>query len=136
MCQQGSVLVVDDNADTMFITLELLRTKAKVSYCNGRPSGKQLFELIEMLPERPIDVILLDLQLAREDGYTLLRQIRALPRLAGTRVVAFTANVMAEDVEQARAAGFDGFLGKPIDRRHFPEQIRRIIRGEAVWEPR
>jgi two-component system cell cycle response regulator DivK len=47
-----------------------------------------------------------------------------------------TANVMVDDVERARAAGFDGFLGKPIDLRRFPLQITRILQGERVWEPR
>jgi two-component system cell cycle response regulator DivK len=35
---------------------------------------------------------------------------------------------------KARGAGFDGFLGKPLDPDLFPEQIRRILSGESVWE--
>jgi two-component system cell cycle response regulator DivK len=37
-------------------------------------------------------------------------------------------------MNKARAAGFNGFLGKPLDPDRFPEQIRRIMNGEAVWE--
>jgi two-component system cell cycle response regulator DivK len=37
-------------------------------------------------------------------------------------------------MEKARQAGFDGFLGKPIDPDRFPEQIRRVLQGEQVWE--
>jgi two-component system cell cycle response regulator DivK len=133
---EANVLVVDDSSDNMFIALDLLRNKAKVNYCDGRASGRQLFKLIEALPEYPIDVILLDLRLPQEDSYTLLRQIHTLPQLANAKVIAFTANVMVEDVERAHAAGFDGFIGKPIDRNRFPEQILRIISGQAVWEPR
>jgi two-component system cell cycle response regulator DivK len=133
---EATILVVEDNPDNLFIALEMLRAKLRVRHCAGAAAGRQLFTLIETLPEQSIDIILLDLQLAHEDGYTVLEQIRALPRLAATRVVAMTANVMVDDVERARAAGFDGFLGKPIDLRRFPMQITRILQGETVWEPR
>ena len=133
---EATVLVVEDNPDNLFIVLELLRAKVRVRYCAGGATGRQLFRLLETLPEQPIDIILLDLQLPQEDGYIVLKQIRALARLAATRVVVMTANVMVADVERARAAGFDGFIGKPIDFRRFPPQIIRILAGEAVWDPR
>src|SRR5262245_303766 len=133
---EATILVVEDNPDNLFIVLEILRAKVRVRYCTGKATGRQLFALLETQRELPVDMILLDLQLPHEDGYTVLRQIREQPRLAATRVVAMTANVMADDVERARAAGFDGFLGKPIDLRRFPVQIARILQGELVWEPR
>jgi two-component system cell cycle response regulator DivK len=37
-------------------------------------------------------------------------------------------------MNKARASGFDGFLGKPLDADRFPDQIRRILAGEPVWE--
>ena len=133
---EATILVVEDNPDNLFIVLEMLRLKVQVRYCAGKMTGRQLFALLEAQQELPVDMILLDLQLPLEDGYTVLRQIREQPRLAETRVVAMTANVMADDVERARAAGFDGFIGKPIDLRRFPAQIARILGGELVWEPR
>jgi len=131
---EAAALIVEDNPDNLFIGVELLR-RAGVSYYNGSPSGRQLFDLLETI-DRPIDLILLDLQIPEEDGYTILKQIRATPRLQGTRVVALTANVMIDDLAKARAAGFDGLIGKPINKLRFARQIERILRGEAVWEPR
>jgi two-component system, cell cycle response regulator DivK len=133
---EATILVVEDNPDNLFIVLEILRSKLRVRYCAGVAIGQQLFSLIAARPEQPVDMILLDLQLPYEDGYTMLRRIREQPELAATLVVAMTANVIADDVERARAAGFDGFLGKPIDLRRFPGQITRILGGEVVWEPR
>ena len=49
-------------------------------------------------------------------------------------VVAVTAEANTEQMSRARAAGFDGFLGKPLDTDKFPDQIRRMLRGEPVWE--
>ena len=131
---QAVVLIAEDNPDNLFIALELLR-RAGVEYCNGRASGRQLFKLLETW-DRPVDLILLDIQIPREDGYAILEQIRAAPGLQATRVAAFTANVMVNDVERARAAGFDGFIGKPIDHHRFPSQVARILAGKDVWEPR
>jgi two-component system cell cycle response regulator DivK len=37
-------------------------------------------------------------------------------------------------MNKAKSSGFDGFLGKPLDPDKFPDQIRRILNGEAVWE--
>jgi two-component system, cell cycle response regulator DivK len=130
------VLIVEDNSDNLFIASQLLRTTVKPRYVNGRASGRQLFKLIETLEDKPIHVILQDIQIPHEDGYTILKQIRVHPRLKDTLVIAVTANVMPEDVERAMLAGFDGFLGKPLDRNRFSGQMTRILQGESVWEPR
>lgn len=131
---EAAVLVVEDNPDNLFIALELLR-RAGVGYCAGRASGSQLFSLIATLG-RPIALILLDLQLPVVDGYAILKQIRAIPDLRDTQVVALTANVMSDDIAQARAAGFSGLIGKPVNRRRFAQQIALILAGQAVWEVR
>ncbi|NNJ13321.1 response regulator [Chloroflexales bacterium ZM16-3] len=134
--RDASVIVVEDNADNLYILMDILKEDVGVTHCNACTSGRQLFTLLEMLPETNIDLILLDIQIPYEDGYTVLHQIRGTPRLHQTTVVAVTANVMPQDVVRARTAGFDGFIGKPIDSDRFPSQIRRILGGESVWEPR
>jgi two-component system cell cycle response regulator DivK len=40
-----------------------------------------------------------------------------------------------DNMERAREAGFDGFIGKPLNPDRFPNQVRGILRGEAIWEP-
>jgi two-component system cell cycle response regulator DivK len=47
-----------------------------------------------------------------------------------------TAQVMPDDVARAEAAGFDGFLAKPLHFDRFPSNIRRLLNGERVWEVR
>ncbi len=133
---EAVVLVIEDNPDNLFITLELLRTKVRVGYCQGWASDSELFQQYANLPDQQIDLILLDIRLAHEDGYGIIAQIRAHPQLHNVRVIALTANVMVTDVARARAAGFDGFIGKPISHQRFPQQIVRILRNEAVWEAR
>jgi two-component system, cell cycle response regulator DivK len=134
--KQATVIVVEDNADNLFIVSDMLREDVGVKYCNGRASGRQFFKLLESNPHLNIDLILLDIQIPGEDGYEVLRQIRAMRHLRHITVVALTANVMPQDVQRARESGFDGFIGKPINGDRFPQQILRILAGEVVWEPR
>jgi two-component system cell cycle response regulator DivK len=133
---EATVIVVEDNPDNLFIVMDILKADVGVKYCNARASGVQLFKLLEANPAMPIDLILLDIQIPYEDGYTVLRRLRERDRFAATTVVAVTANVMPQDVARAREAGFDGFIGKPIDSDRFPTQILRVLEGEQVWEPR
>jgi two-component system cell cycle response regulator DivK len=132
----AQVLVVEDNPDNLFIVMDLLKMEVGVRYCNARASGRQLFKLLESKPDLVVDLILLDIQIPHEDGYAIIARIRQTATLRATKVVAVTANVMPQDVERARKAGFDGFIGKPIHADRFPEQIRQILDGVEVWEPR
>jgi two-component system cell cycle response regulator DivK len=63
-----------------------------------------------------------------------LEKLRAHPRFKDTLIIAVTADVSMENLEHARHAAFDGFIGKPIDPDRFPNQIRNILQGEQVWE--
>ena len=134
--KDAHVVVVEDNADNLFIVMDILQEELQVAYCNARASGRQLFKLLENKSELKVDLILLDLQLPHEDGYSVLEQIRATPAVRRTKVVAVTANVMPQDLTRAREAGFDGFIGKPIHADRFPDQIRQVLAGELVWAPR
>ena len=77
------------------------------------------------------DVILMDLQLPGIDGHTALSLLRADSTTGSIPVVALTAFAMAQDRDRAMAAGFDGYLEKPINVRLFPDQVREHLRTEA-----
>ncbi len=131
--EDAHVLIIEDNADNLMVASDLLRMTG-VRYVNSRASGMQGLKLAETM--NTVDLILLDIQLPYEDGYFVLRKIRENPRLKSARVVAVTANVLPQDEEKARTAGFDGFIGKPIDPMRFPEQIKALLAGEHVWRAR
>ena len=61
------------------------------------------------------------------NGIEALRQLRADPGCARIPVVAFTASVTQNDRSQISAAGFDGFLGKPINLKEFLETVKRLL---------
>ena len=130
--EEAYVLLIEDDANNLMITTELLRL-AGVKYINARASGWQGLKLAERMPR--VDLILLDIQLPLEDGYVILNRIREHPKLQATRVVALTANTLPQDQARARKAGFDGFIGKPLDFDRFPQQIQAILEGEGLWMP-
>jgi len=81
-----------------------------------------------------IDLVLMDIRLPYEDGYEAMRKIRQSNRFDGIPIVAVTAVAEPEQMKIAQLAGFDGFIGKPLDPDRFPEQIKQILAGKAVWE--
>src|SRR5207253_4146652 len=108
---EATIFVVEDNIDNMDLAINLLKRRLGVGHIEGRPMGMQLFALLAANPKLRPDLILLDLQIPYEDGYEVLRQIRAREALEDVAVIAVTANVMAADIERCREAGFDGFIG-------------------------
>ena len=122
----ATILIVEDSPDNMklFRTLLVLQKHSVVSLA----SGDGLLESIERAQPA---LILMDIQLPGKDGFALLEEIRNSPHRA-IRVVALTAHAMTGDRERALAAGFDGYITKPIDIRGFPEQVARALEGERV----
>jgi two-component system cell cycle response regulator DivK len=64
----------------------------------------------------------------------VLDRLREDEHFQETRIVAITADVTSANLSRAQDAGFDGFLAKPINVDLFPDQIRRILDGEPVWD--
>lgn len=118
------ILVVEDSPDNMKLFRTLLTLKGHE--VTGLPGGEGLLEAIERATP---ELVLMDIQLPGQDGFALLREIRQSP-FAAIRVVALTAHAMTGDRERALAAGFDGYITKPIDIRNFPTQIARALTGE------
>jgi two-component system cell cycle response regulator DivK len=126
----ATVLVVEDNVANFVLIARMLGYMG--IHCEWKTSGYEVVEYADTLPQ--LDLILMDIRLPYEDGYGALRKIRASTNLKNTRVVAVTAEASREQLEKARQSGFDGFIAKPLDPDRFPDQIRRALSGEPVWE--
>ena len=125
-----TVLVVEDNVANFVLIARMLGYMG--IHCEWKTSGYEVVEYADTLPS--LDLILMDIRLPYEDGYSALKKIRTSPALKDTLVVAITAEASIAQINKAKSAGFDGFLGKPLDMDRFPDQIRRILDGEPVWE--
>jgi CheY-like chemotaxis protein len=106
------VVVVDDDPDARdLLTTVLTQRSAQVF---AAESASEAFQLLQR--ERP-DVLISDIAMPEEDGYTLIRRVRALPEAEGGRTpaVAVTAYAGRADRNRALEAGFDAHYAKPID---------------------
>jgi two-component system cell cycle response regulator DivK len=126
------VLIVEDNVRSYALLARLLSFMG-VKRVEWKRSGWQVLEFAQDTMPRA-DLILLDIHLPEEDGYDVLTRLRRDESFNGTRIVAVTADITRANLTNAQHAGFDGFLAKPIDVDSFPDQIRRILDGEPVWD--
>jgi two-component system cell cycle response regulator DivK len=127
------VLVVEDNIQN-FVLIARLMAFLGVKQCQWKASGWQVLEFADSMPR--VDLILMDIHLPYEDGFEALTRLRNEQRFKDTMIVAVTADANEGTFKRAKTSGFDGFIGKPIDPDRFPDQIKAILRGEAVWHMR
>jgi two-component system, cell cycle response regulator DivK len=120
----SKILIVEDSPDNMKLFRAVLTLKGHEVI--GLPGGERLLETIERTAP---ELVLMDIQLPGQDGFELLKEIRESP-FSALRVVALTAHAMTGDRERALAAGFDGYITKPIDIHNFPSQISRALSEE------
>jgi two-component system, cell cycle response regulator DivK len=118
------VLIVEDNSKNTKLMRDILqyhgyRTAEAVSAEDGMAIASR---------ELP-DLILMDVRLPGMDGLAALNLLRSDPRTSRIPVVAVTASVMPDERDRFSAAGFDGFIAKPIDIREFPRQIESYLTG-------
>ena len=117
------VLLVEDNALNREISRELLEGEgfAVEEAADGDEAVEKLWQ------EGPgrYDLVLMDIQMPRMDGFTATRQIRKLPDpyFSSVPIVALTANAFEEDRKAALEAGMNGHVAKPIDMRELRRQL-------------
>jgi two-component system, cell cycle response regulator DivK len=116
---EGLVLIVDDNEKNVKLARDVLRY-AGFRTLEAGTGGDGLTLAAEHHP----DVILMDIRLPDMDGTDAVRRLKEEARTADIPVVALTSFAMKGDRERFLAAGFDGYLEKPISVRAFPDQVR------------
>jgi two-component system cell cycle response regulator DivK len=119
------VLLVEDNEQNMELASFVLE-EAGYQVMAARTVVAARAELASRRP----DIILLDMNLAGEDGRTLLHELRQDQRLAAVPVLALTAHAMRGDRERFLREGCDGYIPKPIQVSTFPAQVEQaLVRG-------
>jgi CheY-like chemotaxis protein/anti-sigma regulatory factor (Ser/Thr protein kinase) len=117
-------LIVDDEEDVRtLLTLTLLHYGAQAQVV---ASGKEALEmLVRQTPEEHFDVLICDIGMPGEDGYTVMRKVRSLAPDKGATIpaIALTAYGRAEDRVRALAAGFHTHVAKPVE----PDELAAVI---------
>lgn len=125
--QGAHVLLVEDNRVNQELAVELLeRQGVRVTVARD---GQ---EALDVLEERPFDVVLMDCQMPNMDGYEATRRLRQRSELDDLPVIAMTANAMAADRDRALDAGMDDHVAKPIDVQELWSKLARWVHGRET----
>lgn len=123
------ILVVDDNAANLELMVYLLRA------FGHSPHGvsSALDGLLET--KNGYDLILSDIRMPDMDGYEFARRVRSETHAQKAALVAVTALAMVGDRERVLAAGFDGYISKPIDPQRFVGQVEAFLPAPLRSKP-
>jgi signal transduction histidine kinase/ActR/RegA family two-component response regulator len=122
------VLLVDDEAEAReILSTVMTRTGAEVTACHS--ASEALATLLEWKP----DVILSDIAMPDEDGYTFIGKVRSLPREKGGETPAAALSAYARDIDrrQALAAGYQMHIAKPISAAQLVTMVARLAGRES-----
>jgi len=119
-----TLLVIDDDPDACNL-LQRLFESAGATVCLARSAA----EGMEYLLTKPVDVLICDIGMPDEDGFSLIRRVRALDdsRKSEVAAVALTAYARLEDRTEAIRAGFQNHLPKPVE----PAELLVVVQGLA-----
>ena len=121
-----NAMIIDDNALNRKVLSQLLHKEG--IDCIEVPDPCQLTN--DMPTLGIVDMVFLDLEMPDINGYEVKDILRQY--LGNTPIIAYTVHV--SEINVVKQAGFDGFIGKPLDRNRFPDLVARILNGLPVWE--
>jgi CheY-like chemotaxis protein len=114
---------IEINREVIFALLEATHIKIEVA-----SNGLEAFRVISENLNR-YDLVFMDLQMPEMDGLDAARRIRALPspKAQTLPIIAMTANVFQEDIEQCLAAGMNDHIGKPVNIKEIYEILNKYL---------
>ena len=125
--QGKRALVVEDNDLNMEIACEILKTTGMS--IETAIDGIEAVDLITSSPDGYYDIVFMDIQMPKMNGYDATRAIRAQnrPYLKQVPIIAMTANAFAEDVQAARTVGMNWHISKPLELHALKSVLERFI---------
>ena len=120
------ILIVEDNEKNMKLVRDVLQVKGYQTLEAGNAEDG-----IALAQAHKPDLVLMDIQLPGMNGIEALGVLRADPATAAIPVIAVTASVMQQDRKQITEAGFEAYIGKPINLKEFLETVRTMIEARS-----
>ena len=121
----STILIVEDNEKNMKLVRDVLQVKGYRTLEAGTAEDG-----IRLAIEHKPDLVLMDIQLPGMNGIDALGVLRKDATTAGIPVIAVTASVMQQDRKLITEAGFDGYIGKPINLKEFLSTVQQMLRGQ------
>ena len=122
--ENKTILVIEDNELNMKLVRSLLKIgNYTILEAVDAESG------IKLAREKNPDLVLMDIQLPGMDGLTATRILKADREIM---IIALTSHAMEGDEKKVKEAGCDGYITKPIDTRHFLQQVSKYLNESPV----
>ena len=121
------ILIVEDNEKNLKLVRDILQVKGYATVEAGTAEDG-----IRIANERKPDLVLMDIQLPGMNGIDALGVLRANSETERIPVIAVTASVMQQDRKHITEAGFDAYLGKPLDLKEFLATVKRILEARKA----
>jgi len=118
------ILIVEDNDKNMKLVRDVLQVDGYTTL--EAVTGE---DGVALAQQRKPDLILMDIQLPGINGIEALRILRADPATAPIPIIAVTASVMQQDRKMITEAGFDAYVGKPLNLKEFRDAVRHALQG-------
>jgi two-component system cell cycle response regulator DivK len=116
------ILIIEDNERNLKLVRDVLQVKGYATVEAGTAEDG-----IKLALEKKPDLVLMDIHLPGMNGIEALGVLRANPITAAIPVIAVTASVMQQDRKQITEAGFDAYVGKPINLKEFLDAVRHAL---------
>lgn len=126
------LVYVEDDPSSIKIMKLIVEKVMKIPSLTIFQGSENFPEKLNDLEEIP-DIFLLDIHIKPYDGFEMLAILRADRCFRRSKIIAVTASVMGEEVDQLKRSGFDGAISKPLNISTFPDLIARVMKGENVW---
>lgn len=120
-----SVLVAEDEPN-IALSLQFIMNKAGFSVRVAEDGDLAILEIEKEIP----DVILLDIMLAKRDGFSILESIKKNPNWSSIKVIVLTAKSRDEDKQRAFRMGADDYITKPFSSRELVDRVIELLGGD------
>lgn len=128
-----SVLYVEDDPMSRAVMNIILVDQMKLTRIALFEDSTRFAERLAQLEFVP-DIVFLDIHMKPMNGFQMLEILRSKPEYENKPIVALTASVMNEEVEQLKAARFNGVIAKPILLDSFPTTMQQFLEGQSIWQ--
>jgi CheY-like chemotaxis protein len=119
---RARILIIEDNRDNLELMMYLLR-----AFGYSPLTAHEGAAGLEIIQQEELDLILCDISMSGMDGYAVANALKSHKTWSNIPLVAITALAMVGDREKILAAGFDGYIAKPIEPEHFIEQVESFL---------
>jgi len=123
---KSNILYIEDNPANLKLVIQLFANKQHIQLFTAHTASLGL----ELAETKCPDLILLDINLPEMDGYKVLEKLLNNDKTRNIPVIAVSANAMPKDLIQAEKAGFNDYLTKPLDIKHFYNTIDKFLLKE------